>query len=229
MTALNSFTYAQQESTKSIGLEKVNTDVTVKSIGDKYIDAIGGKAAVAKINSVKFTAVGEMQGMPIQVEITQTRDGKSASVVTMNGNPLQKVVWDGKDGYMEMQGTKTPLPEEAKVEFKKVKGIFPEENFADDPNLKLEGTEVINNEQSYKIVGENVIYYYSVKTGLKTGQTMSREVQGQEMTIPTVYTGYTEVEGVKYPSAFSQKMMGMDTTYKVTQHAINKATDADFK
>jgi len=221
--------YAQNDGVKTIGVEQVNTNITVKSIGEKYIEAIGGKAAVDKVMSVEFEASGEMQGTPIGVNILNTRDGKSASAVIVNGEVFQRVVWDGNDGYMEMQGNKTPFPDEAKEEMKKVSKIFPEEEFGNNPDLKLDGTEMINGENSYKITGKDVTYYYSIKTGLKTGETISSNVGGQVMTIPMQYSDYKEIDGVKYPFAFSQEMMGMKTDYKISKYTINEAKDEDFK
>lgn len=49
------------------------------------------------------------------------------------------------------------------------------------------------------------------------------------MTIPTTFSDYKEVNGVKMPYTLSVNQMGMDMTMKVKSYEVNKATDADFK
>ena len=49
------------------------------------------------------------------------------------------------------------------------------------------------------------------------------------MTIPTTFSNYKDVEGVKMPYTISVSQMGMDMTMTVKSYEINKATDADFK
>ena len=52
---------------------------------------------------------------------------------------------------------------------------------------------------------------------------------GQETKVPTTYTDYKEVSGVKMPHSFTSNMGGMDVTFTVNSYEFNKATDADFK
>lgn len=223
--------YAQQKDVQTIGFEKVNTDVSLASISKNYIDAIGGQAAIDKVKSIEFTAEGVMGGMPLNISIIRTNTGKEATTIKVNGNTVQKIVWDGNQGYIEMQGKKNPIPEAAKAQIKKLSqnGLFPEEQFTQNNTYKLEGTEVINGEKSYKVVGENMTFYYSIKTGLKTGQTIKQEVNGQTMVVPTTYSNYKAVDGIKFPFSFSQKLMGQEVQYTIKDYKINQATPEDFK
>lgn len=102
-------------------------------------------------------------------------------------------------------------------------------SFAKSADYKLGGIEKINGEDSYVIKGGDTTYYYSVATGLKTGETKKVKAQGQEMIIPTTFSDYKEVNGVKMPYTISVSQMGMDMTMKVKSYEVNKATDADFK
>ena len=115
------------------------------------------------------------------------------------------------------------------VKLQKNPEIFEELGFAKSADYKLGGIEKISGEDSYAIKGGDTTYYYSVATGLKTGETKKVKAKGQEMTIPTTFSNYKDVNGVKMPYTISVSQMGMDMTMTVKSYEINKATDADFK
>ncbi len=54
-------------------------------------------------------------------------------------------------------------------------------------------------------------------------------MNGQEMTIPTVYSNYKDVNGVKLPHTLSQSMMGQDLVTNIKSYTFNTAKDTDFK
>ena len=205
--------------------QKVSTDITPASVAKKYLDAIGGNAAVAKINSVTTTATTKVQGMDMTMKMIKGKGGKMMMDVQMMGNSVQKIVFDGKEGYMAAQGQKMPMPEEQKKEMMKDSEIFPELNFDKSTTLKVAGVEKFNNEDSYVVKGDNVTYYYSVKTGLKTGEVKTEGGQS----VPTSYGNYKTVSGVMMPYKIVQTMGGMDIDLAVQSITVNQASEADFK
>ena len=206
-------------------VQKVDANVTLGSIADKYLKAIGGAAAVQKITSVSLDAVGKVQGMDMNITQIQAKGGKTVMEVKMMGQTIQKMVFDGKDGYMSAQGQKMPMPDDQKKSMQKETEIFPELTFAKSTSLKLTGIEKYNNEDSYVVKGDGVTYYYSVATGLKNGEVKTEEGQS----VPTVYSNYKDVSGVKFPFTISQNMGGMDITLDVKSIKLNEAKDSDFK
>ena len=206
-------------------VQKVDANVTLGSIADKYLKAIGGAAAVQKITSVTMDAVGKVQGMDMNITQIQAKGGKTVMEVKMMGQTIQKMVFDGKDGYMSAQGQKMPMPDDQKKSMQKETEIFPELTFAKSTSLKLTGIEKYNNEDSYVVKGDGVTYYYSVATGLKNGEVKTEEGQS----VPTVYSNYQDVSGVKFPFTISQNMGGMDITLDVKSIKLNEAKDSDFK
>lgn len=209
--------------------QKVAADVNVASIGKRYIDAIGGKANIEKVNTLTTNASATVQGMPLEMTLVQAKGGKMMMDMKMMGNTMQKIVFNGTDGYIMAQGQKIPMPEEAKKEAAKNKEIFPELNFADGGDYALKGIEQINGEDAYAVKSGKTTYFYSVKSGLKIGENKTEKMGDKEMTIPTVYSDYKEVSGVKLPFKISQNMSGMDITFEVKSYEVNKASDADFK
>lgn len=210
-------------------VQKVDASVTVASIADKYINAIGGKANLAKITSYTTNASMSMQGQNIDFKIVKAQGGKELTTVTAMGQVVQKQVFDGKTGYSMQMGQKVDITPEEIAEKQKNPELFEELGFAKSADYKLGGIEKIGGEDSYAIKGGDTTYYYSVATGLKTGETKKIKAKGQEMTIPTTFSNYKEVEGVKMPYTISVSQMGMDMTMNVKSYEINKATDADFK
>jgi len=93
------------------------------------------------------------------------------------------------------------------------------------PKYKLAGIEKFNNEDSYVIKDDKTTYYYSVKTGLKTGEVKA----GEGGSIPTSYADYKDVSGVKMPYTIIQNMGGMDINLAVKSYTVNQAKDSDFK
>lgn len=202
-------------------VQKVDASVTVASVMDKYIAAIGGKDALAKINSTTMLASTTMQGMTLDMKEIKAKGGKMSQSVSVMGNTVQKMVFDGKDGRMEVQGQKMPIPADKKAEMLKETEVFPELSMAKSADVKVGGIEKFNNEDCYVIKDGDTTYYYSVKSGLKVGEA--------DKDAPTIFSDYQLVSGVKMPFTISQSMQGMDIVFKVKSYEINKATDADFK
>ena len=208
--------------------KKIATGVTAESVGQKYIATIGGKANVEKINSLQMNSSATVQGMTIETITLAAKGGKTSVEMKMMGQSMQKIVFDGKDGYIMAQGQKQPLPAELKEELAANKEIFPELDF-NAKNTTLRGIENVNGEEVYAIKKGNKTYFYSVKTGLKAGESQTQKMQGQEVIVPTYYSDYKEVSGVKLPFKISQNVGGIEMNSDVKSYEINKATDKDFK
>lgn len=210
-------------------VQKVDANVTVASVVDKYIAAIGGKANLAKITSYTTNATMSMQGQNLDFKIVKAQGGKELQTISMGAMTVQKQVFDGKTGYSEQGGQKVPMSKEEVAENLKNTELFEELGFAKSADYKLAGIEKINGEDSYAIKSGDKTYYYSVKTGLKTGETETVKAQGQTMTIPTTFADYKDVSGVKMPYTITVNQMGMDMVLKVKSYEVNQAKDSDFK
>ena len=202
--------------------KKVDPSITAASIAEKYINAIGGKTKVEKVSSTKINASANVQGMPLDMTMIQAKGGKMSMEVKMMGNTVQKIAFDGKDGYQEAQGQKMPMNDEMKKKFADEKEIFPELRFT---NAKVEGQEKFNGEEAFAVKVGDKMNYYSVATGLKLG--FVENMMGQA--IPTYLSDYKEVNGVKFPHKISQNMSGMEIVFEVKSYELNKAKDTDFK
>lgn len=209
--------------------KQVDANVTVSSIADKYIAAIGGKENAAKFNTLNSDATAKIQGMELSFKTIQGKGGKFFMDMGMAGNSMQKIAFDGTKGYMIAQGQKMDLPADMASKFAKKTEIFPELSFGKSADYKLIGIEKVNGEDVYVIKDADTTYYYSVKTGLKIGEIQKQKMGPQEMEVPTYYSDYKDVNGVKLPYTIKQTMMGQEIEMKVNSYSVNQAKDEDFK
>ena len=201
--------------------QKVAADVTIATVADKYLAAIGGADAVKKVTSISQVATGSMQGMELEIHSLQALGGKQKMEMKMMGQTMQKMIFDGKTGKIEAQGRTMPIPEEEAKKMAAESELFPELSFAKSTTAKLTGIEKFEGEDAYVIKDGNTSHYYSVKTGLKIGEA---KAQGR-----SIYRDYKDVAGVKLPFTFIEDMGGMDVEFKVKSANINVAKDSDFK
>lgn len=206
-------------------IRKMDTSVTIQSITDAYFKAIGGKEAAEKINSIKFYANASIGPNLIGLESVEGKGGKNRKEIKIQGNLLQRIVFDGNEGYIETSGNKSSLNDVVKKEMKGTKEVFPEFTIAKDSSYKLKGIENYNNEECYLIENESGKYYYSVATGLKVGEV--KTMQG--VVVPVTFSDYREVDAVKLPFKFSQSAMGTELNFEIEYYELNKAKDSDFK
>lgn len=214
---------------KPVMNKPVPAGVTVKTVLDKYITAIGGEKAVSGVKSLAMTASATIQGMTLQVDRKVTSDNKimeSMSVMGQGG----KRVFDGKTGYESGQGQKKALEADEIAELKQTGYPFPELKMRNDANVKLKGIESFNGAQTYAVTAGDVTMYYDMNTGLKLGKSEVAEgPDGQKMTITTPYSDYRAVKGIKVPYK-SMINIGMEVELTVTDVKINEGvTAADFQ
>ncbi|ROI09726.1 insulinase family protein [Chryseobacterium sp. H3056] len=210
-------------------VKKVDANVTVASIADKYLTAIGGKDKVSKVTSISSNSSTKMQGMELGIKNTQALGGKMNMEVSMMGNTVQKITFDGTKGTMSAQGNKMDMPAEMQAAYAKEKNLFPELTFGTSKDYTLGGIEKINGADAYAVKTADATYYYDVKTGLKVGEIKKQKMQGKEVEIPTYYSNYKEVDGVKLPFTIKVNQMGQDMQLDVKSYELNKAKPEDFK
>ena len=129
----------------------VDASITPAAVADKYIAAIGGLANVQKVNFITTNATAKVQGMDLALKLIQGKGAKTFMDVQMMGNTVQKIVFDGKSGYMEAQGQKMPLPAETAAEMAMDTELFPELTFAKSSDFSVAGIEKNNGEDAYVI------------------------------------------------------------------------------
>lgn len=206
----------------------VGAGVTAKTVVDNYIKAIGGRKALESVQTVKYVASAEMQGMQLGVEMKNTTKNQSSLIVSMGGMELNKVIFDGEKGYMIVQGQRIENDDKQNAAAKSDAVPFPELNLQD---AKLKGIEPVDGKDAYVIVYDNgKQVYYDKESGLKLKVVTEQEMMGQTVTSTMSFEDYKEVDGIKFPFIITQTAGPQEIPFKISEIIINKdVSDEDFK
>lgn len=201
--------------------------VTAATVVDKYFDAIGGKNKVANVNTVMMSSDATVQGMALSLVTKTAKPNKSVITVSMMGNVMQKIVFDGTKGYQEVQGQKMELKGEQLDEMKKATAPFTDLAYKKGT---LERVEPIDGKKAYVIkLGKKEIFY-DVASGLKIKEVATVKSPKGEVQMPTEFSNYKEVNGIKFPHTIKQKMGPMDMKFEVKEIKVNSGvSNADFQ
>jgi predicted Zn-dependent peptidase len=209
----------------------VPAGVTVKTVIDAYVAAIGGDKAVKAVKSIAFTGSAAIPQAPMPLSYNSKTDskGRMAVELSMAGNSLMKQVVNGNTGYAMQQGQKKVLEGEDLAKMKENAILFNETLLATKPGVTVTGIEPMDGSDAYTVVDGDTTYYFDVKSGLKTAEASTDEKGGQKMTRVTNFKDYRAVKGVKVP--FNTIMnVGFELDIKMSDVKINEGvSDADFQ
>jgi hypothetical protein len=216
----------------------------------KYEEALGGKAAVAKITSLNFTGTVDML-VPPPPGPPGTRPAPAAmgtvpaehDVSGMKGViswtfPGRPTVAMGYDGNIAWHNT--PIREDTGDEKREIVELgekFPSLEFRDDhTNVKVDAMEKVGDLDTYRVVGTRKDDFqvidrlnFDMQTGLlvKSYTTMQSVLGG--FPEDTYYEDYRDVSGVKVPSTMRVVSAEGNQTFKWAQIDANSpAPDAKF-
>jgi len=206
--------------------------VTVKTVMDNYIKAIGGDKAVAAVKTIFLTGSSEIEGAPAPLSYVVKKDvkGKTLSKLELVGMmELSKQVIGDTSGYTSSQGQKKDLTPEEFAEKKPLATTFEELALAKKADVIVDGIESINGVDAYAIKNGKTTIYYDVKTGLKLLSSTTSERNGQKMTSTMTFNDYKDVKGIKVPHNIIMSQ-GREIDIKISEVKINEGvTDADFQ
>ena len=205
--------------------------VTVKTVLDGYILAIGGEKAVKAVKTVAIKGTTTIPQAPSPLDFTSKTDAKGKMLVelAMGGMSLMKQVVNEKGGYTMQQGQKKVLEGDDLAKMKEAAVPFSELNLATKPGVTLTGIEPINGSDAYVIVNGDSTSYFDVKSGLKTAEAENKNQGGKKVTTITYLKDYRDVKGVKIP--FNTVMnVGFELDIKMSEVKINEGVlDTDFQ
>ena len=208
-----------------------SADISAEQVIDRYVNALGGKVAIDKVDSYKI--VGEMSMMGQKIEVTQAfkKPNLTSMVMSMGGMPIQKIVFDGKKVKMSgMQGEQEFTEGEQFEAMTSDVGLCPEMSYVKNGyELTVNGVEQVDGKDVYalKVVKgkKTAIEYYEVESGLKVKTVATVEGPQGEMQQVSEYSDYKEVDGVKFPYSLKQSAGGMAMNTTVNSIEVNQAID----
>jgi hypothetical protein len=208
--------------------KKVSADVTVKSVVDKYINAIGGEKVLRAVKTSYSKSSATVQGMPMELSV-KTGEGKMLVEMNAMGMTMMKQMVNEKVGYMEQQGQRKAIEGEKLTEMRASAQPFPELALATKNGVTLLPIQSIDGKEAYGIKDGKKTYFYDVATGLRVGTSEVREANGQTMIQTTNFSDYKEVKGIKMPHKIVMNV-GIDIELTTSEVKFNEGvTDADFQ
>ena len=186
----------------------IDNNVSVESIINNHIKAIGGKERLVEIESIQTSGSANlnMQGQSFVLEFYSIKNNQnqSLSTVTAGGMMVQKSVFNKYQGYNEVNGQRIPLTDSELETAIIDSALFSELNY-DFSIIELVGTSIINDEKVYEIkITDSKTEYYSIESGLKIKEVQITEVDGNQIVVETTINEYEDVNGVLIPSEINQ-------------------------
>lgn len=180
-------------------LEPAPAGVSAGSVIENYITAIGGRQKLENVKDIETVGTASIQGMKLIIEQKIRKPNKYSQVISINGNPVMTMKYNGSTGYVLQRGQKIALPEDqTQAAQSRVDDLFPELNYSSaNYKTKLLG---MANEDSVKVYilevtdpqGGSRREYFDVATGLKIREV---DANGSE----SKFADYKDVNGVKIP------------------------------
>ena len=207
------------------------TGVTVESVLNNYLDAIGGVGKVAEVNAVSMLAEAEVQGMKLQMVSIQAKPNKMVQMMMMMGNTMMKMVFDGENGSVSQQGMTNPLPESEVEKLVQSTLPFEELGWLNDDNVTFSSIDEEDGKTLYVLeVSKNSFVAYDAETGLKYKQTdMATMPDGSNMPQSTYFEDYREVNGVLFPYLVKTPIGPQSLDFNVINISVNpQVSDSDF-
>ena len=214
--------------------------MSADEIIQKYISVSGGDEELKKINSVMLTGTMSVQGA--QLDVVQKRMAPNMDLMdlTMNGQAVVHVVFDGTSGYQTQMGSKKDLSPEEIVQKKEVQGVFPQLFYkANGFKLEVGGVEKAGSADAYKVKvtspsGNVSTEYYDVATGYLVKEESSTKEDGQETQHSTEFSNFKKVGNVMFPFTYAISVALPNGTQEFTIEAsdikVNEGVTAeDFK
>ena len=209
--------------------KKVSADITVKSVVEKYITAIGGEKVLKAVKTSYTKATGTVQGMPMELHVKTTNASKMKVEMMVMGMTMMKQLVNDKVGFIENQGKKTVLEGEQLEAVKANANPFPELALATKTGVTLLPIQSIDGKEAYGVKDGKKTYFFDTTTGLKVGISQIVETNGQSMTQNISFSDYKEVKGIKVPHKTVMNV-GIDIELTTSEVKFNEGvTDADFQ
>jgi hypothetical protein len=204
--------------------------LTAEKVIGTYIDAIGGTKNLQSVKSLKFVANADFQGNTL-VLTSIVKVPKSLTTVSFGGMGVQKVVTDGKDVLMIGQGQKVPVDDKDKETYLASGSPAIELLYQSmGAKLTLKGIEKVDDKDAYVVEvnfpkGAKITDYFDPQTGLKVQSVSIQKGPQGEVAVPTKFSDYRDVKGIKIPYLISQSFGPMVLKFVVQSAEVNGTVD----
>jgi hypothetical protein len=195
---------------------------TVDEIIDNYLTALGGKAKLKSVQSMKMSIKGQAMGMDFPVEMLSKKNGCVKTTTTIqNMKMVQAFDANANMGWYvnPMMGDKKAqkMNEEQMKELKEQGGKL-ESDLLDykekGSTAEYLGKEDMDGEEVHlvrltKKDGSMIYYYIDVLTNLILKEKTKSKLKDKEIESETYYSNYQTVDGITYAGSIESMNGGM--------------------
>jgi len=213
---------------------KADAMPSVDQILDKYVQALGGKAAIEKLTSTVITGTFDLpaMGMSGPLEVYAKAPNKNATIINLAGFGVVQFGYNGtigwskdpQSGLREMTGAELA---DAKRDSEFYRDIKLKQLF---PKMTLTGKEKVGEREVYVIEatpadGKPEKMYFDTQTGLLLRLDNDRESPQGSAHVETYFEDYKETGGVKTPFTIKIVRPDLSFTLKTTEVKQNVPID----
>ena len=225
----NTLAFSKPDSTKNSSKEMVDPKVVI----EKYLDAIGGRDALSKVEDRTTIMRGTAMGQALTIIVKQKAPNKMRQEVKAGGMD-QTIIFDGEKGVMKAATQNVEVSgkelEQLKIEAT-MELLLDPESFG--IQLSYEGSEKVNDKDAYKIKmtlpsGIRWFTYFDAESGLKVKEQKEMQTQMGLIEQVVTYDNYTEVDGIKYPFKLTQSFGPQSVEMTVSSVKVNKGLADDL-
>ena len=216
------------------GAQKPADMPTTDQILDKYVQMLGGKAAMEKITSTASKGTFEIPafGATGSAEIWEKAPNKTALKLDIPGFGLVlegfngTVAWsqDPQSGLREKTGAELAATKLDADFYKplKLKQLY--------PKIALKGKEKVGDKDAYVLTatpaeGAAETWYFDATSGLLIRLDLERESPQGKMAVQVFQEDYKEVDGIKIPHTVRQVTSAFSITIKLEEVKHNVPVD----
>lgn len=212
--------------------------LTANQVVEDYLNAIGGRAKINEIKDLQSTATMQVRGPAFGIKTFQKGGKKIAIEMSMNGQMMNKQVFDGIQGSQSAMGQTEALEGEPLGDIKEQAMFSKEAGYKTAGyKLMLKGIEDVNGSNAYVVEverpdGKKTTEYYDTKTSLKVREVSTGKGMDGNPTVQTIeLTDYQEANGIKMPRTMTVSgVFPVPFIVTVTEIKVNAGVDdAVFK
>jgi zinc protease len=206
-------------------------ETTPKMVIDKYLQSIGGKAAIDGIKDFSMDLTAEVQGQAMSMVVRKKMPNKFLTIVKVDGmGEVNNTVFDGIKGKMTQMGQDQIIEGDGAKALEAQSNIIGEVVYLTDlGKLTYVGKETIDGIECHKLKVLNAAgeaeEFYEVISGYKKRQINEVESPMGKMKITIDYADYKQVGAVKFPHSLKQDMGMMAFELKATDIKVNSGLE----
>lgn len=206
---------------------KIPTDMNAETVVNKYFEAIGGKDKAKAVKTTMMVANATIQGTPLVMTVKAALPNKILQEISVMGNTMQKTIFNGTTGYSSSRGKKKDMTIEEVTKAKAENTIFKDLAYSSGKLIRI---EPLDGKNAIVLKYNDSEIYYDMTSGLKVKEVKTSKMpNGKEVKVPTVFSNYKEVNGIKFPHSIEVKSGPMNLNFIVKEIKTNEGvSDADF-